>query len=46
MLIIGNKEKIDNTVTVRLRNGKNLEPMAISEFAAKIADEVREGRGY
>jgi threonyl-tRNA synthetase len=46
MLIIGDKEKADNTVTVRLRNGKNLPPMAISEFAALIADEVREGRGY
>lgn len=46
MLIIGDKEKTDNTVTVRLRNGKNLPPMAISEFSALIADEVREGRGY
>jgi len=46
MLIIGDKEKADNTVTVRLRNGKNLAPMAVSEFAAMIADEVIEGRGY
>ena len=46
MLIIGDKEKADNTVTVRLRNGKNLPPMAVSEFAAMIADEVVEGRGY
>jgi threonyl-tRNA synthetase len=46
MLIIGDKEKADNTVTVRLRNGKNLPPMAISEFTALVADEVREGRGY
>ncbi len=46
MLIIGDKEMADNTVTVRLRNGVNLSPMAISEFAALIADEVREGRGY
>ena len=46
MLIIGDKEMADNTVTVRLRDGKNLPPMAISEFAALIADEAREGRGY
>jgi threonyl-tRNA synthetase len=46
MLIIGDKEKADNTVTVRLRDGKNLDPMSISEFGVMIADEVREGRGY
>ena len=46
MLIIGDNEKADNTVTVRLRNGKNLEPMSVSAFAALIADEAREGRGY
>ncbi len=46
MLIIGDKEMADKTVTVRLRNGKNLTPMAISEFAALIADEVKKGRGY
>lgn len=46
MLIIGDKEVADNTVTVRLRNGENLSPMTTSEFAALIADEVRKGRGY
>jgi len=46
MLIIGDKEKADKTVTVRLRNGKNLPPMSIAEFIGKIEDEVREGRGY
>ncbi len=46
MLIIGDKEKADNTVTVRLRDGKNLSPMPVSEFATLIADEVRGGRGY
>ena len=46
MLIIGDKEMADNTVTVRLRNGENLSPMAISQFAALITDEVRKGRGY
>lgn len=46
MLIIGDKEMADGTVTVRLRSGENLAPMPIADFAAKIADEVREGRGY
>ncbi len=46
MLIIGDKEMADGTVTVRLRSGENLAPMIIADFAAKIADEVREGRGY
>jgi threonyl-tRNA synthetase len=46
MLIIGDKEVTDSTVTVRLRNGENLSPMTISEFAALIADEVRKGRGF
>ncbi len=45
MLIIGDKEKADNTLTVRLRTGKNLPPMTVSEFARLIADEVRDGRG-
>ncbi len=46
MLIIGDKEKEDGTVTVRLRNGKNLPPMTIAEFADTISKEVVEGRGY
>lgn len=46
MLIIGDKEMADGTVTVRLRSGENLAPMTIADFVAKIADEVREGRGY
>lgn len=45
MLIIGDKEKEDGTVTVRLRDGKNLPPMSIAEFAAKVKDEVNTGRG-
>ena len=36
----------DRTVTVRRRDGENLPPMPIGEFAAKIAEEVRTGRGY
>ena len=46
MLIVGDKEKEDGTVTVRQRDGKNLPPMTVPEFAAKIAEEVRQGRGY
>jgi threonyl-tRNA synthetase len=46
MLIVGDKEVADKTVTVRLRNGENLSPMTISDFIALIADEVRKGRGY
>jgi len=46
MLIIGDKEKADKTVTVRLRDGKNLDPMSVTKFAEMIATEVIEGRGY
>ncbi|MFT5700638.1 MAG: threonyl-tRNA synthetase [Desulforhopalus sp.] len=46
MLIIGDKEKDDGTVTVRLRDGKNLPPMPVADFAAMIEAEVKEGRGY
>jgi len=45
MLIVGDKEKEDGTVTVRLRDGKNLPAMPIAEFAQKVAEEVAEGRG-
>lgn len=46
MLIIGDKEKEEGKITVRLRNGKNLEPMSPEEFATKIAAEVVATRGY
>ncbi len=45
MLIIGDKEKDNATVTVRLRNGKNIADMSIDDFAKKVADECMEGRG-
>jgi len=41
MVIVGDKEKEDGTVTVRLRDGKNLEPMKPVEFAAMILEESR-----
>ena len=46
MLIVGDKEKDDGTVTVRLRDGKNLPPMSVEDFAAMVDAEVKEGRGY
>lgn len=45
MLVIGDKEMEANQVTVRLRDGKNLPPMAISEFVDMVARENMEGRG-
>ena len=46
MLIVGEQEKENGTVTVRMRDGKNLPPMSISDFAAKVRDECLEGRGF
>ncbi|ADH85941.1 threonine--tRNA ligase [Desulfurivibrio alkaliphilus] len=40
MLIVGDKEAAEGTVTVRQRDGKNLPPMPVSEFAALVAAEV------
>ena len=45
MLIIGDKEKDSGTVTVRMRNGKNITDMPIDDFATKVADECLAGRG-
>lgn len=45
MLIVGDKEKADRTVTVRLRDGKNLPAMTISDFIQKVQEECRAGRG-
>lgn len=36
MIIIGDKEKDTEMVTVRLRDGKNLEPMSVADFAELI----------
>jgi len=46
MLIVGDKEKHDKTVTVRQRDGKNLPPMSVPEFVTKIMTEAQQGRGY
>ncbi len=45
MLIVGDKEKQEGTVTVRLRDGKNLAPMSVAEFIQKVQEECQEGRG-
>ena len=45
MLIVGDKEKEDRTVTVRLRDGKNLPAMTVSDFIQKVQEECRAGRG-
>jgi len=43
MLIIGEREKEDGTVTVRKRNGDNLPPMSSQEFADMVRRECEEG---
>ncbi len=45
MLIIGEKEKENGTVTVRMRDGKNLPPMSVNDFTAKVLEECQEERG-
>jgi len=45
MLIVGDKEKESGTVTVRLRDGKNLPPVSVGEFARMVDEECRAGRG-
>ena len=44
MLIVGDKEAADGTVTVRLRDGKNLPAMAVADFAALIKEESERQR--
>ncbi len=44
MLIIGEREKEDGTVTVRKRNGDNLPPMSPQEFIDMVCRECEEGR--
>ena len=41
MLVIGDREAESGTVTVRERSSKNLPPMTVEDFAAKINDECR-----
>ena len=41
MLVIGDREAESGTITVRERSGKNLPPMSVQEFAAKIKRECK-----
>ncbi len=45
MLIVGEREKEDGTITVRKRNGENLPPMTPAEFIAMVQEECREEIG-
>lgn len=41
MVIIGDQEKENNTITVRLRDGKNLPAMSVLDFADLVQQESR-----
>jgi threonyl-tRNA synthetase len=43
MLIIGDREMEEGTVTVRKRNGENLPPMTPQEFADLVSQECEQG---
>jgi threonyl-tRNA synthetase len=45
MLVVGEREKENGTVTVRLRNGENLPPMTPQEFADLVHTECDEAIG-
>ena len=42
MLVIGDKEVEQGTVMPRYRDGKNLEPMQVEEFAAFVEKESKQ----
>ncbi|BCO09533.1 threonine--tRNA ligase [Desulfolithobacter dissulfuricans] len=44
MLIIGDREMDEGTVTVRKRNGENLPPMTVEAFADMVHRECEEGK--
>ncbi|MDZ7641383.1 MAG: threonine--tRNA ligase [Desulfurivibrio sp.] len=43
MLVVGDQEAADGTVTVRLRDGKNLPAMSITDFATMVTEETATG---
>jgi len=45
MLVVGDREKEDGTITVRRRNGENLPPMTPQEFAEMVRTECNEALG-
>jgi len=44
MLIVGDKEMAERTVTVRMRDGKNLAPMPVAAFAERVREESAAAR--
>ena len=44
MLIVGDREKEDRTITVRLRDGNNLPAMTVMDFIEKAQQECHTGR--
>jgi len=45
MIIIGEREKEEGTITIRKRNGENLPPMTPQEFVEIVSRECREATG-
>ncbi|PIE60759.1 MAG: threonine--tRNA ligase [Desulfobulbus propionicus] len=45
MLIVGEREKEDGTITVRMRDGKNLPPMLPEQFVEWVQKECEEAKG-
>jgi threonyl-tRNA synthetase len=41
MLVVGQREAEEGTVSVRLRDGRQLSSMKVSEFAAYAAEKIR-----
>ncbi|MDR2314008.1 MAG: threonine--tRNA ligase, partial [Spirochaetaceae bacterium] len=41
MLVVGGKEAGEGTVSIRRRDGKQLEPMKVSAFAEYVEEKVR-----
>lgn len=44
MLILGDKEKDNGTVSVRLKSGKILESLSVQDFLEKLSHEIKERR--
>ena len=42
MLVIGDKEVVQGTVTPRYRDGRNLEPMKVGEFVSFVEQESKQ----
>ena len=41
MLVVGQKEADEGTVSIRLRNGKQLDPMKIEDFASYALEKIK-----